>query len=179
MALSSTINRFQIDLSDVDRGIYEKLELRVARHPSESAPFLLTRVIAYALNVQEGIEFTQGISTPDEPAIYVKDLTGLALCWIDIGNPSPKRLHKASKHARKVLVYTHRDPKILIEECLKEEIHKAEAIEVFSLPQKFLTELEATLARDNSWGMLVTQGELSITVDGKTYATEISSHRLR
>jgi len=178
MALGSTIIRFKIDLSDVDRGLYEKFELRVAMHPSEAAPFLITRVIAYALNLQEGIEFTQGISTPDEPAIYVKDLTGLALIWIDIGNPSPKRLHKASKAARAVKIYTHRDPKILLEEMEKEEIHKREAIEIYSLPPKFLSELEPTLARDNSWEMLITQSELSITVNGKSYHCEIASHRI-
>ena len=74
MALNSTIFRFKIKLSDVDRGIYETLELRVAKHPSESDPYLLTRIIAYTLNVQEGIEFTGGIASPDDPAIWVKEV---------------------------------------------------------------------------------------------------------
>ena len=73
MALTSTLYRFQIKLSDIDRNVYEEIELRVAMHPSESIPFLLTRVIAYALNLQEGLAFTQGIGSPDEPTLQVRD----------------------------------------------------------------------------------------------------------
>lgn len=170
--------RFTIQLSDVDRGRYETLELRVACHPSESAPFLLTRVIAYALNVQEGIEFSPGISSPDEPAIYVKDLTGIILCWIDIGAPTAKRLHRASKAARSVRVYTHRDPQIILDGVKGEGIYKAETIEVFSLPPKFLQEIEATLERDNDWQLLHDEGELSLTVKDHTLHGEISLTRL-
>ena len=65
MALSATVYHIQIELSDVDRGVYESLDLRVARHPSESMPYLLTRVIAYALLFEEGIAFTKGLSTSD------------------------------------------------------------------------------------------------------------------
>lgn len=168
MALSSTIVRFTVDISDLDRGIYEKLELRVARHPSESVPFLLTRVIAYCLNVQEGIEFSNGISAPDDAAIYVKDLTGIILFWIDIGNPTARRVHKASKAARAVRIYTYRDPKILLAELKGQEIHRPEALEIFALPPKFLDELGETLERDNAWQLLNDGGELSITVKDKT-----------
>ena len=97
MAQPSTLFRFQIKLSDVDRGIYESLEVRVAMHPSESVPYLLTRVIAYALNYQEGLKLTQGIGNPDDPALEVKDLTGAITVWIEVGNPSARRLHKAAK----------------------------------------------------------------------------------
>src|SRR5580658_8592368 len=107
MALNSTMVRFVIKLSDVDRAVYETIELRVPMHPSEAPPFLLTRVLAYCLNFQEGLEFSQGISTPDEPALRVRDLTGVLKLWIDIGNPSAKRLHKASKAAPTVRVYTY------------------------------------------------------------------------
>jgi YaeQ protein len=43
MALSATIHHFQVTLSDVDRAVYEALDFRVARHPSESARYLTTR----------------------------------------------------------------------------------------------------------------------------------------
>lgn len=178
MALNSTIVRFKIDVSDVDRGVYETLELRVARHPSESGPFFLTRMIAYALNVQEGIEFSDGISSPDDASIYVKDLTGKNLTWIDIGNPSAKRLHKAAKAAKLVRIYTYRDPELIRDEIAREKIHRQELIEVYALPPKFLTSLETTLERDNAWALLYDDGELSITVNGKTVHGEMTQHRL-
>lgn len=173
MALNSTIIRFQIKLSDIDREIYETLELRVAQHPSESEIFLLTRVIAYALNIQEGIEFTPGISSPDDAAIYVKDLMGQIQTWIDVGNPSAKRLHKASKAAKKVKIYTYRDPQILLDEMKDQEIHNRKQIEIFALSPKFLNELASTLDRDNAWEFLQTQGELSITANDHSVQGEI------
>ncbi len=178
MALTSTIRRFKIDISDVDRGVYEKIELRVAQHPSESSTYLLTRIIAYALNLKDGIEFSQGISSPDDAAIYVKDLTGKILKWIDIGNPSARRLHKASKAAEAVSIYTYKDPQVLLDEMKGQEIHRPERIKIYSLPSKFLTQLEGSLAKDNSWELLHTQGELSIAVKETTFQSELSSHSL-
>ena len=74
MALTATIYNIDIDLADADRQVYETLALRVARHPSESEAYLLTRVLAYALEYTEGIAFSRGLSEPDEPAITIRDL---------------------------------------------------------------------------------------------------------
>jgi uncharacterized protein YaeQ len=179
MALTSTLYRFRIQLSDVDRGIYEALELRVARHPSESVPFLLTRVIAYALNVQEGLEFSRGgISSTDEPALQVLDLTGAMQVWIEVGNPSARRLHKASKAAKRVLIYTPRDPAILRQEMKGEAIHRKESIEVFSLSAGFLDQLGKTLERENQWDFLRTSGEISITSKDAVVQGEVTNHSL-
>ena len=71
MALPSTMHQFQLDITDVDRGVYEAVELRAARHPSESVPFLVTRILAFALEYREGLAFGRGVSTPDEPALWV------------------------------------------------------------------------------------------------------------
>src|SRR3954464_274674 len=114
MALTATIYNIQIDLADSDRGVYEPLDLREARHPSESEEYLVTRVLAYALEYAEGIEFSRGISDPDEPAISVRDLTGALKAWIEIGTPDATRLHKASKASPRVAVYTHKDPAQLV-----------------------------------------------------------------
>src|SRR5712691_4454087 len=98
MALTATIYNVEIDLADADRGVYESLALRVARHPSESEEYLVTRVLAYALEFTEGIAFSGGgLSDPDEPAITIRDLTGRIKVWIEIGSPEAARLHKASK----------------------------------------------------------------------------------
>ena len=100
MALTATIYNFDIDLSDMDRAVFESRALRVARHPSESEDYLVTRVLAYALEYTDGIEFSAGgLSSPDTPALAVKDLTGALRAWIDIGTPDAERLHRASKAA--------------------------------------------------------------------------------
>ena len=110
MALTATIYVFTVRIADADRGLYETVNLRLARHPSETAEYLLTRLFAYCLEYTEGLTFSKGLSDPDEPALAVRDLTGALQAWIDIGTPEPARLHKASKAAPRVAVYVHRDP---------------------------------------------------------------------
>lgn len=173
MAHPSTLYRFHINLSDVTRNVYEELELRVPMHPSESVPSLLTRVIAFALNVQEGLEFTQGISDPDLPALCVKDLTGAMQTWIDVGVPSARRLHKASKSAKEVRVYSYRDPENLLREVKSGEIFRLSEIRAFSLDPKLLSSLGATLERQNKWDLLHSDGEISIVVGENTLQGEI------
>src|SRR5579859_1329396 len=114
MALSATIHHFRVTLSDVDREVYETLDLRLARHPSESLRYLVTRTLAYCLSYAEGIAFSkEGISSAEEPPIAVRDSTGILLAWIDVGFPSAERLHKATKAARRVALYTHVDAALL------------------------------------------------------------------
>src|SRR6476659_8158785 len=108
MALTATIHNFDIDLADGDRGVYESLALRVARHPSESEEYLVTRLLAYALEYTDGIAFSPGgLSDADEPAITVRDLTYAIHSWIEIGSPDAARLHRASKASPRVADYTH------------------------------------------------------------------------
>ena len=97
LALSATIHQFDVQLSHVDRGIYESLELRVARHPSESEEFLCARVLAFCLEQREGLAFSRGLADADQPAIEVRDLTGVLKEWIEVGAPDAARLHRADR----------------------------------------------------------------------------------
>src|SRR3977135_1457089 len=156
MALSSTIYNFEIQLSDVDRGVYESLSLKVARHPSETEAHLATRVLAYCLEHTEGIAFSRGVADPDEPAISVRDLTGVYRAWIDIGAPDAARLHKASKAAPRVAVYTHRDPAVLLSQPPGERIHRAEALEIYALDRALLSAFVARLQRRTAFDLAIT-----------------------
>jgi len=102
MALGATVYAFKIELADSDRGVYVPLDLRVARHPSETEDHLLTRVLAYCLEYTEGISFSNGLSDPDQPAISIHDLTGVLRVWVDVGAPDAARLHRAAKLAPRV-----------------------------------------------------------------------------
>lgn len=178
MSKGSTLYRFKISLSDVDRSVYETLDFRVAKHSSESNDYLLTRVLAYALNFKGGLEFSQGLAVPDDPAIRLLGENGSISQWIDIGNPSARRLHKASKAAKAVRVYTYKDPDILIREAQGEDIHRAQEIEVFSIDHRFLETLASTLGRENIWTLIHNDGEIMITIGDETHSTPIHAHRL-
>src|SRR5580765_3470007 len=138
MALTATIYNFDVELADADRGVYESLALRVARHPSESEEYLVARVLAYLLEYTEGIEFSRGVSDPQDPTIAVRDLSGAIRAWIDIGTPAAARLHKASKAVGRVAVYTHKDPALLLKQLAGETIHRAEALELYAIDRALL-----------------------------------------
>ena len=168
MALTATIHTFTIQLSDVDRGVYETLALKVARHPSETAEHLLTRVLAYCLEYAEGIGFSRGISDPDEPALSVRDLTGVLKVWIDIGSPDAARLHKAGKAAPRVAVYTHKDPAQLRRPLVGQKIHRAEALELYAFDRDLMAGLVQRLERRMQFDLSVTDRHLFISIGNTT-----------
>ena len=178
VALTATIYNFEIDLADSDRGLYESLALRVARHPSESEEFLITRLIAYLLEFTPGIEFSRGLSDPDEPAIAVKDLTGAIQAWIDIGTPDAARLHKASKASRRVAVYIHKDPDQFLARLAGERIHRAEAVEVWAIERAFVAALALRLERRMTFSLAVNDHDLYLAVGADTLTGQVVRHPL-
>lgn len=164
--MTPTIHNFEIELSDVDRGVYETLALRIARHPSETGDYLVTRVLAYCLEYTDGIGFSNGLAEPDEPPLAVRDLTGVVRVWIDIGAPDAARMHKAGKAAARVVVYTHKDPEKVMRQWFGERIYRAAALELYSVSRPFLTELVARLKRRMVFALSVTSGHLYATIDG-------------
>ena len=169
---------FTIRLADADRSVYETLTLRVARHPSETADYLLTRVLAYCLEYAEGIAFSKGLSDPDEPAIAVRDLTGALSSWIDIGAPEAARLHMASKAAPRVAVYAHRDVEALLARLADERIHRAAALEIFAMDRELLAALVARLQRRMEFDLSVAERNLYISLDDETLTGTIELRRL-
>ena len=179
MALTATMHHFEITLSDVDRSVYESLDLRVARHPSECTRYMLTRLVAYCLSYEEGIAFSKGgLSSTDEPPILVHDLTGVLLAWIDVGAPSAERLHKASKAARRVSVFTHTDLRDLRREVAQRPIHRMEEIAVWQLEPAFLDELEGHVDRNTKLELVRNDGRLYVTVDGRVIEGSIVTRPL-
>ncbi len=168
MALSATIYNFSIQLSDVDRGVYEALALKVARHPSETEEHLLTRVLAYCLEFAEGIGFSRGISNPDEPALSVRDLTGALKVWIDIGSPDAARLHKAGKAAPRVALYTHKDPAQIQRQLAGERIHRSEALELYAIDRDLIAGLVRLLERRMKIDLSVTDRHLFLSIGDAT-----------
>ena len=178
VALSSTIYNFDIDLSDSDRSVYESLPLRVARHPSESEEYLVARVLAYALEFTEGIEFSRGLCDPDDPAIAVRDLTGALRAWIDIGTPDAARLHKASKLSPRVAVYTHKDVAQLLRNLQGERIHRAQEVEIHAIDRSFIALVAARLERRMAFSLSIHDRELYLSIGADTVTGAVVRHTI-
>jgi uncharacterized protein YaeQ len=173
MAAGATIHTFDIQLADVDRGTYEDLSVRVARHPSETDAFMLTRVLAYCLEYEEGIAFSEGISATDEPAVMVRDLTGAVTAWIEVGAPDASRLHFGSMQAQRTAVYTHRDPAKVAATWSGKRIHRGDGVLLHSFDPGFVDEATAVLARRNTMTVSVTERRLYLDLNGSSFESDI------
>src|SRR5262245_57076049 len=178
MALTATLHTLRVTLNDADRGVYESFELRIARHPSETLAYMLARTLAYCIYWAPDIAFSKGLSTSDEPAVWIKSLDGRIELWIDVGQPSPERLHKASKAAQRVVVCTFQDPKALSRTLSGTRIHRAHEIELLGLPQPLREPLEARVERRMDWDVAISGGQLYVTTAGETFSGELTREGL-
>ena len=107
MAVGATIYKCNLNIANMDIHYYAEHSLTMAKHPSESDLRLMIRLITFALNASEALEFTKGISQDDEPDVWAKDLSGDIDLWIDIGQPDEKRIRKACGRSEKVIIYNY------------------------------------------------------------------------
>lgn len=179
MALTATVYNLDVSLSDVDRGVYESFALRVALHPSETLEYMLTRVLAYCLQYEEGITFSRGgVSDPDEPPIRIVDPTGRITAWIEIGAPDAERLNKAAKAAGRVAVYTHKNPAMLLRQLAGKRIHRASDIPIYAFDRGLIDEASQILDRRTALDLSVTGGELYLSLGDRSFTSAVTEHHI-
>ena len=178
MAIGATVHTFTVQLADVDRGVYDQFAVRVARQSSETDAFMMTRVLAYCLEYEDGIRLSEGVAATDEPAVLVRDATGRITAWIEVGSPDAARLHHGAKSAERTVVYTHRDPAKVAAQWAGKRIHRAEDIRVYSFDPGFIEAAVPLLERRNTVTMTVTERVLYLDVNGTTLTTEIHEHEI-
>lgn len=107
MALKATVYKAQVQVSDMDRGHYASHTLTLARHPSETEERLMLRVLAFAMHADDALAFGRGLSTEDEPDLWLKDATGTIEHWIDLGLPDERRFRRAAGRAQRVTLLAY------------------------------------------------------------------------
>ena len=178
MAQTATVYNLGVDLSDIDRGVYEKFNLCVARHPSETLEYMLMRIFAYCLEYGDGIALTQGVAAGDEPAVLCRDLTGRVTAWIEVGMPDPGRLHRGNKLAGRAAVYTHRDIRKLLAQLSATHVHRIQDIPVYEFEPNFVDEVAALLERRSALSITITERELYLEIAGQTFTSRVVEHRV-
>jgi uncharacterized protein YaeQ len=174
MALPSVIRRFDLTLADSDRGVFESFDWRVAQHPSESERYLVARVLARALQHGDGLDFSKGgVSDDAEPALVQRDLRGDLLAWIEVGSPSPDRLHKASKASPRVVVYAWKQPEELAAAVRERRGHRFQELELYALDAGFLDAAAARLERSNRWDVSVSGGTVYLAIGEHQLDSEV------
>jgi uncharacterized protein YaeQ len=178
MAAGAVIHTFDVQIADVDRGVYDDVSLRMARHPSETDAFMVTRLLAYCLEYADGIAFTEGVSATDEPAVLVRDATGAITAWIEVGAPDADRLHRGSKLADRTVVYSHRDPAKLLPLWAGKKIHRADDIVLRTFDAGFVDAAAGSVERRNAVTLSVTEGQLYLDVNGTSLSSALHERPL-
>ena len=174
MAQPATIYRAGIQLSDIDRNLYESLQVTVARHPSETEERLLARILAYALFYEPELTFTKGVGAGDEPDLWLKGPDGRVNNWIEVGLPDAERLVKASRHSERVILCAFGSALSIWEKQQLPKLAGISNLTIISLEQAFLGSLKERLQRNISWSLTVTEGTLYLAVDGETLESAVT-----
>ncbi len=177
MAIGATIHTFDVALADVDRGVYDDVTVKVAQHPSETVPFMATRLLAWCLEHEEGIAFGDGLSGGDEPAVLVRDLTGALVAWIEVGAPEADRVHRGSMAAERTAVYTHRDPEKVAARWAGKRIHRAEDVRLVSFDPGFVDAVADAIARRTTMTLSRTEGVVYVEVNGVALSSAVHERR--
>ncbi|SDS81394.1 Uncharacterized conserved protein YaeQ, suppresses RfaH defect [Halopseudomonas xinjiangensis] len=162
MALQATPYKVNLDLSDVDRNVYENLRMTVARHPSETEPRMTARILAYALWYQERLAFGRGLSDVDEPALWHKSLDDRIEHWIEVGQPDADRLTWCSRRAEHVSLLVYGNARAWGNKVLP-AVAGLSNLHIAALPQELHEALSAGLPRSIGWGVMITDGVLYVS----------------
>jgi uncharacterized protein YaeQ len=162
MALSATLYKVELDLSDLDRGLYENPRFSVARHPSETTERLVVRILAHALWFAPGLAFGRGLSESDDPALSLSSLDGRVLHWIEVGQPDAERLVRCSRRAERLSLLAYGNLRVWAPKLLP-LVEGVANLEIVAVEQAALEQLATELPRNLHWGVMISENSLFVT----------------
>jgi len=162
MALQATPYKVDLNITDIDRGVYQDMRFTVARHPSETEERLAVRLIAYGLWYAEGLGFGRGLSDVDEPALWEKSLDDRVLHWIEVGQPDAERITWCSRRCERFSLLAYGNLRVWQEKILP-GVRNLKNVNVAALGQEALAELSTDLPRSISWSLMISDGELFVS----------------
>jgi uncharacterized protein YaeQ len=172
VALKATIFKAELQVSDLDRAHFATHVLTIARHPSENDQRMMVRLLAFALNAHDALEFGRGLSAEDEPDLVQRDLTGAIELWIDVGLPDERDVRKASGRARAVKVYTYGRGASLWWEQNRDALSRLPNLTVVDIPEEAVAALAAMAERNMRLDCTIQEGQLYFSGEAGMYHFE-------
>jgi uncharacterized protein YaeQ len=165
MALKSTVFKAQLQIADMDRALYADHAITLARHPSENDERMMMRLLAFALAVpvddlRGKLEFTAGLSDPDAPDLWQKDLTGELVQWVEVGQPDDRRLAKACGRAEQVKLWAFSSAVPIWWQALEGKVVRLPNLEVWQVPAEQSKELALLAERTMQLQVTVQEGQI-------------------
>jgi len=161
MALTATIYKADLQISDMGRNYYDGHTLTIARHPSETDERMMVRLLAFALHAHEALTFANKLTEDDEPDLWQKDLTDAIDVWIEVGQPDEKRIRKACGRAKQVYVYCYSGHSADVWwGQVSAGLERAKNLTVIKLPQASIQELEKLSKRSMQLQCTIQDGQI-------------------
>ena len=173
MALKATIYKADLQIADMDRHVYGDHALTIARHPSETDERMMVRVLAYALHAQEGIAFTKGLFDVDEPEVWVKNLAGEIILWIDLGQPDEARIRRACSRAERVVVLCYGSSCDVWWKQIAGKLTRFANLTVLQLPAVTSQALAALAERSMRLQCMVQDGEIWLNTETQSVPVKL------
>lgn len=169
MALSSTIFKANLQISDMDRHYYEEHQLTLARHPSETDERMMVRLLAFALHADEQLSFTKGLCDDEEPALWQKSLSDEIELWVDVGQPDERRVRKACSRATRVCIYLYggRNAELWWQRNVN-KLQRFENLTVLEIPEETCDELVSLVQRSMQLQCTIQDGEVWLNCGEQT-----------
>lgn len=164
MATKSTVFKANLQIADMDRHYYADHVLTLARHPSETDERMMVRLLAFALNAHEHLEFGQGMTNEEEADIWLKDLTGVIDLWIDVGTPDERLVRKACGRAGEVRIYSYggRTAEIWLANN-RAQFDRQSNLQIINLPPEQTSALAQLAQRTMNLQVLVQEGQVTLS----------------
>jgi uncharacterized protein YaeQ len=180
MALKATIYKAQLQISDMDRGVYADHALTLALHPSETEERMMVRLIAFALNAPKDdhrgkLEFARGLSDTDEPDLWQHDLSGVLVHWIEVGQPDERRMLRAAARAEQATFIAYAASTPVWWAGVKNKLTRTERLAVWQLPAEQSQALAALAQRSMQLQISVQDGTLWCNAGDRTVELTLES----
>jgi len=176
MALKATVHKLELAIADMDRSYFQTHKLTIAQHPSENDGRLMVRVLVFALNADDELSFTRGISTDDEPDIWKRNLSGEIDHWIELGQPDEKRIRRACGRARQVSIYCYnkRSSDVWWRQINK-QLQRFDNLAVFSLDEGSSARLAELAGRNMKLNFTRQDEDIWLANEEQSIAVSVSS----
>jgi uncharacterized protein YaeQ len=172
MALKATIYKAELSIADMDRNYYQEHALTIARHPSETDERVMIRLLAFALHADPALAYGKDLFDVEEPALWLKDLTGAIQTWIEVGQPDDRRLMKASGRSEHVVVYSYSAVSHIWFKQIAKQIDRARNITVVNIPAETSAALERMCKRNMQLQCTIQDGQVWLTDGTDTVQVE-------
>ena len=167
MALKATIYKANLQIADMDRGLYADHGLTLALHPSETEERLMIRLLAFALQVPRdaddgALQFARGLSDTDEPDLWQHALDGTLRHWVEVGQPDERRLARACGRAGRVTLYTYGPAVAVWWSAITHKLSRLRNLSVWQIPAPQSQALAALAQRSMQLQCTVQDGQIWI-----------------